>query len=337
LIYNDQFTHDPVNFCRPTANGGLGKTLVVEDRGLFMKLMNKQGLRQKPGRNYFSVQKQGGHRVSFCQIIDNHKVVQNGQDVLLAENSGDCAARIIVDLPTAFDFRRWFQCFYLPWESQQTIRISLREPTGKVNFFFTSTVDGCSVIVEGSPAEPTVYHLNDSGGGGNPPDIGAAQGAQDAYWAPKQATMEGRFQAARSPKSIRTPDPNLPAAVGARGIHARGYMDLTAGQAGALDTVPLYLARLADAQRLYPGATSWKFIGTSYKPYGTVFGWRQNGTWTFYYQRRAIMIYRYNGQFPTDNVPTIGTNILIVKQLSWHLDEFWPNGTGIAVAKGLVP
>lgn len=331
MIYNTQFIQNPVTFCSPPP-AGLGRTLVVEDRQLFYRMINSGALRQKGG--YFSVQKKGGGRISFCQILDNHKVIQNGADVLLAANSGACAARVGIDTPPASDFANWFPAFYLPWEAGQAIRVTLKDPADTVRFFFTSTVDGCSVIVEGSPEAPTVYHLNDSGGGGNPPDIGAPQAQQNAYWRPKQQTMVAKFTAIRSPKSIKSPGTIAPP-VQAKGIHARRYMDLTATHRAGLDTMPLYVARLADAQQMRPDATAWNFYGTEYKPYGTVFGWKQAKTWRFFYQKRAIMMYLYRASFPGGDIR--GETVQVVTQLSWHLNEFWPNGSGIAHAKGLVP
>lgn len=61
-----------------------------------------------------------------------------------------------------------FYSYYLPWMKDTVVRMTLRPSKNVVNvtekedpdFFFTAAVNGCSVIVEGDPLFPTVYHAN---------------------------------------------------------------------------------------------------------------------------------------------------------------------------------
>lgn len=195
-------------------------------------------------------------------------------------------------------------------------------------------VDGCSVIVEGSRGNPTVYHLNNMGGGA--PPLGGTLVDNQNYWNPKKNTMEGRFQTARSPKSVREAAAGTPGAapvVAAKGVHALDYLDMTEAQRGTYETPVIIQGAFQEAKNKALDALSWIYTGSDYKPFGTVFGWKHGGNWTFYYQRRATMWYKYRATFAS-KPPTL---FIISRQMSWHLDEFWPNGSGVAVAKALVP
>ena len=65
----------------------------------------------------------------------------------------------------------------------------------------------------------------------------------------------------------------------------------------------------------------------------TVFGWKQNTTWRFFYQQRAVVFYMYR---VTDRQGAVHT-VPVPRQCAFNLDEFWPNGSGVAVGKALVP
>ena len=53
-------------------------------------------------------------------------------------------------------------CYYLPWGENQVYRLkpSLREP---IDIFFTAPLNGCVIIVEGTPTAPIIYHANAMG------------------------------------------------------------------------------------------------------------------------------------------------------------------------------
>lgn len=330
MSLSDDFLLDPVDYCTPTSNGGKGKVLIVAEK-------EAVGLNAKVG--YSSVTK--NDRVSYCRIAQGITVGQQGQGVELAAGSNAVAAEIKKNPPNLADYGKragdWFPCYYLPWQAQATFRITLKHADGflvEPRIFLTSTVDGCSVIIEGSPEHPTVYHLNDAGGGGAVPLANTAV-TQMAYWAPKEVTMETRFQGAKSPKSVKqvAANPLLPALPGAKAVHAMDYLDVTEAQFPALNTPEDQVVRNRIAKARIPGAVSVKFEQSLYKPYGTVFGWKQNTTWRFFYQMRAVVFYTYR---VTDNTGLVQT-IAVARQCGFQVDEFWPNGSGVAVGKALVP
>lgn len=329
---NDRFLADPEAFCTP-APAGQGRILIIKE---------EQTVRLKPAHptGYRSVLR--GDRVSYCQIAQDVDISQQGQSVRLGGGGRAYAAVVRNGPPDIRDFgdqtSLWFPVFYLPWQAQATYRTTLKQPAGfrvQVRVFVTSTVDGCSVIVEGDPQAPTVYHLNDAGGGGNPPAPNLA--LQQAYWTPKAATMEGRFQAARSPKSIRNAPAPAPGAPNpfpaAKAVHAMDYMDVTEAQKATVDTAVHHWGHKADVKRIVPDAVRIQYQNSLYKPYGTVFGWKQNQTWRFFYQRRSVIFYMYRAT----NSEGAASTIAIPEQLGFHLDEFWPAGSGVAVGKAVVP
>ena len=330
MSLSDDFLQNPETYCAQRTAGGKGRILIVAEREMVT-------LNAKVG--YSSVAKTD--RVSYCRIAQNVNIGQQMQQVTINTGSDAAVAEVKRNPPNPGDYGKrvgdWFPCYYLPWQAQQTYRITLRHSGGFLDeprIFLTSTVDGCSVIVEGSPETPTVYHLNDAGGGGNPPPQTTLL-AQQNYWNPKATTMENRFQAARSPKEVRNQaaNPMLPALPGAKGVHAMHYMDVTEAQLPALDTS---LDRFGYGQRartMINDAVKVSFQQALYKPYGTVFGWKQNTTWRFFYQQRAVVFYMYR---VTDRQGAVHT-VAVPRQCAFNLDEFWPNGSGVAVGKALVP
>lgn len=52
---------------------------------------------------------------------------------------------------------------YLPWGAHEAYRVSLKKIDDDIALFFTAPLDGCAVVVEGTPAAPVVYHANANG------------------------------------------------------------------------------------------------------------------------------------------------------------------------------
>ena len=63
----------------------------------------------------------------------------------------------------------WVPAYFLPWAPQAMIHMTIpRKGSRNVNdpdpdIFFTAAINGCSVFIQGSPANPTIYHC-----GGDP-------------------------------------------------------------------------------------------------------------------------------------------------------------------------
>lgn len=334
MIHNATFLADPENYCAP-APAGLGKLLVpVERSQLGMKM---EAPKTGTGVAYRRVPSK--LRVSYCRIIDEIDVSINYFPFRLAQN-GHAVAAEVVDYPPdprdGGEFTKktdnWFPCFYLPWCAGQNYRMTLKQPTtllAPVRFFITSAVNGCSVFVEGTPEQPTVYHLNRAGGGA--PPIGGNLLTNSTYWQPKKASMESAFLAAKSPKSVTAPRPlGAPALPAPTAVHAMDYMDVTAAQQPARTSADTY-----EAMRQAPNAKTLVYKGSHYLPFGTVFGWMQNTAWRFFFQKRACHAFEYEA---TD-AKGAKSSVWVTRQFAWHLEEFWPNAAspGMALAKGIVP
>lgn len=99
-------------------------------------------------------------------------------------------------------------CYFLPYNADEAYRITLKDkraptdiPAGKaqVNYFFTEQLDGCSIVVEGDPKAPTVYHLNAKGHGSftgkYKKDLKIRAGKEDL--------MKNMYANTPAPKSVR--------------------------------------------------------------------------------------------------------------------------------------
>jgi hypothetical protein len=336
MIHNGTFLNDPENFCSPPP-AGLGKLLLPWEKA---SVAGKMATPQTGvGRGYRKVPTK--LRVSYCRITDEVQVSVNYFPFTLAQNGTAVAAEIVDSPPdprytAEFTANRdqWFPIFYLPWCAGADYRMTLKQPTTFANgepvrIFITSAVNGCSVFVEGTPQQPTVYHSNRSGGGA--PPIGGNLLVNGAYWQPKKVAMEGAFLAAKSPKAIQTRGPGAPPLPSPTAVHAMDYMDVTGAQApNRTRADDLEAVRLSPLDR-----TSVRFVTSHYLPFGTVFGWMQNTTWRFFFQKRACHAFEYE----VTSRAGVRSPVWVTRQFAWHLEEFWPNpaGPGMAIGKGLVP
>jgi hypothetical protein len=313
---NARFLANPFTFC-------LSHALHPQD------LAGGVGAR-KP-ENYFSVDKD--ERVKWCQIVPGADLPYG---FICGSNSGCYSAKVQKARPAATDASNWFPVFYLPYANNETFRITLKNRQAGVpdpDIFITSAVDGCSVFIEGEPTEPTVYHVNHSGGA--PPALVGNQVAWDAYYDPKRAGMEQRVNLTHSPKALRQ-NPPLPAATQPKAVHATEYMDLVHERRAGFEQ-DVYKRQIRDeVKAANPKLKKIRVTGTDYKPCGTVFGWRRNGRWTFYYQKRAIMYYLWeakkkglSGGEQTGNRP-------VCREYPLDCWEFFPNGKGRVFARPVV-
>lgn len=316
MTENARFLADPFLFC-------LNNALHPQD------IQGGVGAR-KPG-NYFSVP--GDQRVKWCQIVPG---AQLPYGFSCGVNSGCFSATVSSTAPVGPDAANWFTVYYLPWAANETFRITLKNRQGLTDpdIFLTSAVDGCSVFVEGDPAEPTVYHANNAAG--TPPGPGSTQAAWNAYYDPKRTSMETRVNQTHSPKSVRQ-DPGLLTTTPSKGVHASEYMDLVHAQRPGFETDAGKKSARDEVKAANPKLKKIKVTSTDYKPCGTVFGWRRGGRWTFYYQKRAIMYFLWEakkkgirGGKETGKPP-------VCREYALDCWEFWPNGKGRVFARAVVP
>jgi len=72
----------------------------------------------------------------------------------------------------------WIPCYFLPWAPQAMVQMTIPVQGTRLNgapdpsIFFTAAINGCSVFIQGSAANPTVYHC------GGDPDY-ATKGLRD--------------------------------------------------------------------------------------------------------------------------------------------------------------
>ena len=132
------FLDDPIGFAKQRA---LLPQLGLEDpQNLKPKIVD-------PSLTVFQVK--GKNRVLYANIVID-PTAQNRYEVAFN------AARLTTE---------WFPVYWLPWQFNQTYRITLKRskktpfaPEPRV--FFTAALSGCMVHVDGDPWEPTVYHSN---------------------------------------------------------------------------------------------------------------------------------------------------------------------------------
>lgn len=285
--------------------------------------------------HYLSVSK--GVRVVGCNI----KPTENRDRDTMAAGTVDVEFR-----DTAARRERDFSAYFLPWVADEVVKIKLSDPRAAadddVKIFFTAAVDGCSVFVEGDPRNPTVYHANamsHNPGGLNPKVAAEMINLRRA----REQQMKARLLHARGTKDRFDP--------GTGG--SRSY-DQTAGNmrvAEMEDYAPSGFGPISNADKVrilgsIPRVkTSRIATGTGTNRLGetvdlapqinfngTVFGFKnRGGTWEFYYQRRAQVMYR---------LPKAGGDVskssgwdVIYYWLPTDTHKFWPGGSGSAVAR----
>lgn len=235
----------------------------------------------------------------------------------------------------------WMAIYWLPWIANNCIRTTLRPrsetdrdekiKTGNravtklsqtngyqkdpndPDIFFTAAVDGCMVIVDGSPSQPTVYHANRKD-----LDTDTELGAKDDARIPQMIKDMGKFNAQRT----KLPRGNSVLA-SAKPLGATAEMYMPHAQKSK---VPDYDV-LNDQE--------WKSFN---KQLGSIFGFRQDAQWQFWYERLLRFDYKIKA-FDEEEDEETGT---INKRSYWdfqgpgyhlcELKQFWPDGNGHVVA-----
>lgn len=240
--------------------------------------------------------------------------------------------------------------FHLPYNNDQNFRITLRDMqgVGNVDFFITELVDGCSIYVEGTPQEPTAYHLNaiTVPGFANNPMLTEDQ-VYRLKWLMRFGLMDGRFRndGAR-PAVVAAAHPALQPS---RKLENRDYMIRPGSpEQDALEqSLPALQAALTAPTVLGGQSVDVMRLLTTQ---GTVFGVRDGtGSWHFYVQMRALVEYfhrqyverpvalgrmdrvrRAFGQYqPQFGPPAVDIN-LVSLGTQWiirSVQEFWPGNT----------
>lgn len=167
-----------------------------------------------------------------------------------------------------------FPVFWLPWSQDKAYKCTLKdkrsekeqEERGPARIFFTATVDGCSILATYPRDTPSVYHLN------------AVSEGQDKLDALErvQAKMKKMQERMDNMPQTRAQARWQGQVIAGRSIHGRDYMDDWA-QGVDLERDNQLAARFADDDEVGAGVA---------KRAGTVFGFKDEEGWSFYFQKR---------------------------------------------------
>jgi len=184
--------------------------------------------------------------------------------------------------------------FYLPYALNHNRRLTLvdKQGIGAVDFFVTDLVDGCSVYVEGTPAQPSVYHINankQKPKGMKDLSPTMASSKKMKIWNSKWSQMDQRFKTEGTVvKALGgTHAPPLPNVQAASKVESQDYMLLTANQESAFSGM---LAGMQATQRCPQniGGQSVDELEVIFSQ-GTIFGTRVGLNWSFWVQKRVLV------------------------------------------------
>lgn len=217
---------------------------------------------------------------------------------------------------------QWNPCYFLPWKPQAMVYMTIPRQGTRVgnptppdpDIFFTAAINGCSVFIQGDPANPTIYHC------GGDPDYPTTK---------------------RDPQVAATFWRNLVINSGEQGQRLRGEVNKTDY---VLDITTTNAAEKSTASsRQYE---SWLKANTDdtvrikqVKPWGCVFGIRRNGNWTFYLQENATIQYATIRKKKIALGPLKKKIEVEVKEVGrpMHVREIYPNGAAIVNFSPLNP
>ena len=168
----------------------------------------------------------------------------------------------------------WVPVYYLPWDEGGAIVHLTIPKKGTIgpdshildpDIFFTAAINGCSIFVQGTPENPTVYHAGGDTGRGD--DMARGAGFWRDVLTRFADTSKGSFQAEINKMDyIKTPG------------QVGGDGKLTTAHANE------YEKWLKDK---YKKTLDVKFVS----PWGAVMGYRTDGKWKFYLQENATIAY----------------------------------------------
>jgi hypothetical protein len=211
--------------------------------------------------------------------------------------------------------------WFLPWLGGSAIRLTI--PSGAAgahsNIFFTAAINGCSIFIQGTPANPTIFHCG--GGTGFSPiqlDEGAVfwQAVMDEFIASDLAenknkgalhgtSVDKREYVSQPGHTAAVPHPHIAGAV--------TYMKSTA-RADALKTE---LRKKHKFGRLGIEEVN---------PWGCVMGRRDGaGNWKFYLQENATIVYHQLYRNPIKNIMQAYKTGTVAMPLKYR--EIFPGGS----------
>lgn len=289
MSYNDDFTRNPHMFANthtlypyadPVTNAAHMKSLALNDHTSFTEV-------------------RGDNKVAYCKIKAASEVRPLPGDMSAAVSYSD-HIRLWVLRVKYTSSRGAIPCYYLPWQKDHMLRIKLkpsvhhaatsglRREVVEPNLFVTAALQGCSIMVSGDPRQPVVYHLNASSTTG---PAGETFGGGDAQFdiaaRAKVQHMRGRFDMARAQHPKEGPPVGGFTTAGA---HVTDYMPGVKPMI-ATGLQARYWPRVKNRARARRDGSPEIQVGQ----FGTVFGVRKSGLWSFYRQTRTVISYRPTG------------------------------------------
>lgn len=241
-------------------------------------------------------------RVAYINFYKDKKMggrsgtEQEGIDAMRFDSSYDSASN-------------WTPIYFLPWDpSSAIVRLHI-PPKGTTDpdpdIFFTATINGCSVFIQGSSDSPTIYHA-----GGNTGQSDHNEAAR--FWRHALAKHIAGNAAARGRGTI------------AAEVNKTDYVK-TPGTVGNSTTIRAQMYE--DALKTKLDKTG-KFTVTMVNPWGCVMGIRTGTHWAFYLQENATVV---------TSVVTKQGAVTQYFARPMHIRQIYPGGGGIADMKIKIP
>jgi hypothetical protein len=260
--------------------------------------------------------------VNFCQVQGGSRVLTAS----LVQKARTCTVAV-ADFDAGGDSSTTFPIYYLPWDKNQVIRVTLKPSKHRAvvrepDVFFTDNLNGCMVTVEGPPDRPTVYHSNVMDYLGSPGgDTSMEQDVAELYIAAKAMAMEKGYKAmsrehdkaGESRKGLLHP----------KSITQDAYQTLVGRPSAAEDETRWITKVMADRGVKFNengGVIQFE------QSLGTVFGVRGDRYWRFFYQR--LLCGSVYGKRPRTGPQEPGLVWLYDDWRPLYCREFWPFGEG---------
>jgi hypothetical protein len=266
--YTKKFFESPLKFMKEYAisppnsvAGNKGRTALDLDTTGFVPNVNTYNSQPRSIRYARMMQ---GEKVAYIKFYKDKQMggrsgtEQEGIDALRFDSSYD-------------ETSGWKPIYFLPWDTTGAIiRLSIpRKGTLKTDpdIFFTATINGCSVFIQGDTDSPTVYHA-----GGNTGQSDHNEAAK--FWREALRNHIANSASAKARGEVKAE------------VNKTAYVK-TPGTAGN-STTPR-AQEYEDWLKAKLDKTG-KFTVTMVNPWGCVMGIRSGRNWTFYLQENATVV-----------------------------------------------
>lgn len=304
--YTKEFFSSPLKFMKkyaisPPSNveGDQGADVVRLDTSGFVPNVNT--LNSQPTSIRYARMK-SDRKVAYIEFYKDKKMggrsgtEQEGIDAIRFDSSYD-------------DSNGGTPIYFLPWDPSSAI-VRLRIPQKGASapdpdIFFTATINGCSVFIQGNPDSPTLYHA-----GGNTGQSDHNEAAK--FWRHALRSHISNNAAARARGTL------------AKEINKTDYVKTPGSSGNSTTGRAQYYEDTLKAKLDKAG----KFTVTMVNPWGCVMGIRTGNNWTFYLQENATVV---------TNVVTKTGAVTQYFARPMHIRQIYPGGGAVADMKMKIP